>query len=140
MKSILTKGLLASAAALAIAGAFAQVQTGEPTNGSKLGVTPPPSSSATTDTSRLSSDCGRVAADQRSNQPPHDPMMLNCGHAATIMGAAPAPAAQPAVVGSTSSSTTTSSAAAAPADTGTNVAAADTTPAPKKHKARADRG
>ena len=140
MKSIIAKSLIASAAAFAIAGAFAQVQPGDPSNGSKLGVTPPPSSSATTDTSRLASDCGKVAADQRSNQPPHDPMMLNCGNKTAVVGAAPAPAAQPAAVASTTD-TTTSHSTAMSSDTTSNTTVASNEPAPKKaRKARADRG
>jgi len=147
MKSILTKGLIASAAAFAIAGAFAQVQTGEPTNGSKLGVTPPPSTSTTTDTSRLSTDCSTIAARQRSHQDGGAQIngMTNCGSnaAVTTMGAAPA---QPATVGSTadtSSSTTASSSpapAAAPMDNSSDTKMASASPAPKKHRAKADRG
>ena len=148
MKSTLTKGLIASAAAFAIVGAFAQVQTGTPSNGSSLGVTPPPSTSTTTDTSRLSSDCSTIAARQRSHQDggPQINSMTNCGNntAVTTMGAAPA--AQPATVGSTadkspgymaSGSTSSTTTASTPSDD-TTVASAS--PAPKKHRAKADRG
>ena len=151
MKSAFTKGLLASAAAFAIAGAFAQVQTGDPSNGSKLGVTPPPSTSSTTDTSRLSSDCSQVAADQRSNQAggPQVNAMTNCGHRET-MGAA-GTAATPAVVGSTSGKGSSTTASTAPASNGTamssdtgstNVASSGDTGSskPKHRKAKADRG
>ncbi|HUR89026.1 MAG TPA: hypothetical protein VMZ74_08065 [Ramlibacter sp.] len=147
MKSILTKGVLAAAASLAIAGAFAQVQTGEPSPGSKLGVTPPPSTSTTTDTSRLSSDCSKVAERQRSHQAGGDQLGANCGNT-TTMGAT-GTAAAPATVGSTTASTTTtpsssgSTGTAMPSDTGsTNVASSDMGSAPKHKakKAKADRG
>src|SRR3954468_1640014 len=119
MKSNLTKGVLAAAASLAIAGAFAQVQTGEPSTGSKLGVTPPPSTSTTTDTSRLSTDCSTVAERQRSHQAGGAQVngMTNCGNSAAVTTRGAAPPAQPATVGSnagTSSSNTASSSTAAP--------------------------
>lgn len=69
------KGVITGASALALAGVgLAQVSTGTPSSGTALGVTPPPSSNATTDTSRLNSDCEKVAADQRSHAPPYSPM------------------------------------------------------------------
>ena len=144
MKSSITKGLVASAAAFAIAGAFAQVQTGTPTNGSKLGVTPPPSTSVTTDTSRLATDCDKVATDQRSNQAGGAQVnsMTGCGHR-EVMGAAPA--STPAVVGS--DTTGASSPAPASNDTAmssgsssTHVASSRMPPKHKARKAKADRG
>lgn len=142
MKASIAKGLIASAAAFALAGAFAQVQTGTPSNGSQLGVTPPPSTSVTTDTSRLATDCDKVAADQRSNQAGGAQVnsMTGCGHR-EVMGAAPT--ATPAVVGSN----TAPSAAPASNDTAlssgsssTHVASSQTPPKHKARKAKADRG
>jgi hypothetical protein len=145
MKASITKGLVASAAAFAIAGAFAQVQTGDPSNGSKLGVTPPPSTSVTTDTSRLATDCDRVAADQRAHQAGGTQVnsMTGCGHR-TGMGAT---AAAPPTVGNngamaassaTPSSSDTSMAASGSSDT--HVASSDMGKPHKARKARADRG
>jgi hypothetical protein len=144
MKSIFTKGLVASAAAFAIAGAFAQVQTGEPSNGSKLGVTPPPSTSTTTDTSRLSTDCSTVAARQRAHQDGGAQVngMTNCGNTAAVTTMGAAPTAQPATVGSTgatSSNMASSSSTAAPMDNSSSTNVASASPAPKK-RAKADRG
>ena len=147
MKASITKGLIASAAAFAIAGAFAQVQTGTPSNGSQLGVTPPPSTSVTTDTSRLATDCDKVAADQRSNQAGGAQVnsMTGCDHRATTMGAAPA--ATPAVVGSNSAATTASPSPTPSNDTAmssgsssTHVASNNMHPKHKMRKAKADRG
>lgn len=145
MKSILTKGMLAAAASLTIAGAFAQVQTGTPTNGSALGVTPPPSTSTTTDTSRLSSDCSTVAARQRSHQAGGDQLAANCGNTATTMGAT-GTATQPATVGNNNAavastpSSTGSTGTAMSQDSGSTNMAANDTMAPKHKKAKADRG
>jgi hypothetical protein len=146
MKAIIT----AAAAALVVAGAFAQVQTGEPSNGSKLGVTPPPSTSVTTDTSRLATDCDKVAADQRANQAGGAALgSAGCASRTTTMGATtatPAVVAQPATpapadTSTASSTTTTTNSTAMSNDTTNSVAQADTAPAPKKaRKARADRG
>src|SRR5438477_2431888 len=84
--STILKGTLAGATALAIAGAvLAQVATGTPSSGTGIGVTPPPSSGATNDTSRLATDCDQVAANMRSNTPPHLPM--GCDKSRTTMGA-----------------------------------------------------
>lgn len=151
MKAAFIKGLVASAAAFAIAGAFAQVQTGDPSTGSKLGVTPPPSTSSTTDTSRLSTDCSKVAADQRANQAGGAQVnaMTNCGNG-TTMGAA-GTTATPAVVGSTGGTSSSTTASSAPSSSGTtamssdtggsNVASNDTgSTMPKHRKAKADRG
>lgn len=134
----LIKGVITAASALAMAGAvLAQVSTGTPSSGTGVGMTPPPSTGVTTDTSRLTTDCSQVAADARSNQPPHDAMGCNRAPAAAAMGATGTTAA----TGTTSSarpmasSTTTANAAA---DTGS---AADTTVHRKAKKlARADRG
>lgn len=143
MKASIIKGLIASAAAFAMAGAFAQVQTGTPSNGSKLGVTPPPSTSVTTDTSRLATDCDKVAADQRSNQAGGAQVnsATGCAHR-EAMGAAST--STPAVVGSDASSTPApaSNDTAMPSDSSSTHVASSKMPA-KHHKARkakADRG
>lgn len=139
MKAIIT----AAAAALVVAGAFAQVQTGEPSNGSKLGVTPPPSTSATTDTSRLATDCDKPAADARANQA-GGAQLGSAGCASRTTTTMGATAATPATVGSTASTATTTNSTAMSNDTtsNTDVATADTTQkkAKKVRKARADRG
>jgi len=135
--STILKGTLAGATALAIAGAvFAQTATGTPSSGTSLGVTPPPSSGATNDTSRLATDCSRNAADMRSNTPPHLPM--GCDKAATTtIGAAPATTSNSTAMGATGTpSTTTSGAAAASTDT---TAAAPAPAQPMRKVAKADR-
>jgi hypothetical protein len=120
------KGMIAAVSAVTLAGAvLAQVSTGQPTSGTSIGVTPPPSTGVTTDTSRLATDCDQVAANARANQPPHSTM--GCGKTATTtttMGATNATVATPApastttdTTASTSSTTTTTAAAPAPADT-----------------------
>ena len=140
MKANIIKGVIAVAAVFAIAGAIAQVRTGSPTNGSILGVTPPPSSSSTTDTSRLSSDCSTIAARQRSHQDGgvqvNEMAPVHCaGKTTVIMGAAPA---QPAVVESISSVPVTPApvAAAVTPEPDTTVATVTPMPRPAKH----DRG
>src|SRR5436190_6719504 len=121
------KGMIAAVSALTLAGAvLAQVSTGQPTSGTSIGVTPPPSTGATTDTSRLATDCDKVAADARAAQPPH--LTMGCdktGAKASTMGATGATVATPAPASTTtdttasksSSTTTTAAAAPAPADT-----------------------
>ena len=129
--STLLKATLAGATALAIAGTvLAQVATGTPSAGSGLGVTPPPSTGATNDTSRLATDCDKVAADMRSNTPPH--LAMGCDKS-TKTGA----------TGATTSSATTmgaTGATAAPSTTAAVPATADTTPKASTKLAKADRG
>jgi hypothetical protein len=130
--STIIKGVITGASALAMAGVvLAQVSTGTPSSGSGIGVTPPPSTGVTTDTSRLTTDCNKVAADARSNQPPHDAMGCDRrpGVAATTT-TTPAPMA--------SNSTTTSSTTAASSMPDNNAPAATTQKSQKL--ARADRG
>jgi hypothetical protein len=108
------KGVITAASALSLAGVvLAQVSTGQPTTGTGIGVTPPPSTSVTTDTSRLTTDCSQVAADARSNQPPHDAMGCNRAPGAAAMGATgtAATVAPSASSGPTASSTTTATTA-----------------------------
>lgn len=118
------KGMIAAVSAVTLAGAvFAQVSTGQPTSGTSIGVTPPPSTGVTTDTSRLASDCSQVAANMRANQPPHSTMGCDKTATTTSMGATGATVATPAPATTTTdttasrSSSTTTAAAPAPADT-----------------------
>jgi len=141
MKANIIKGVIAAAAVFAIAGAIAQVRTGSPTSGSILGVTPPPSSSATTDTSRLSSDCSTIAARQRSHQDGgveiNEMAPVHCGaHTTVIMGAQPA---QPAVVESMSSAPVTPAPAAVMTQETTSTTVATVSP-PAPRAPKHDRG
>lgn len=139
----LLKGAITGASALALAGAvLAQVSTGTPSTGSGVGMTPPPSTGVTTDTSRLTTDCSQAAANARANQPPHDPMACNRAAAAAAVvapSASPSPptAAATSSAGPTSSSTTTAATNAEPAAAGPTTQQATT---PPTRLARADRG
>ena len=134
--STILKGTLAGAAALTIAGAvLAQVATGTPSSGSGIGVTPPPSSGATNDTSRLATDCDQVAAHMRANTPPHQAM--GCDKSTTT-GATGATTSTAARTGTTAGTGAPATASAAPA-------AADMNAAPRASSnttklAKADRG
>jgi hypothetical protein len=130
--STILKGMLAGAGALAIAGAvLAQVATGTPSSGTGIGVTPPPSTGATNDTSRLATDCDKVAADMRSNTPPH--LAMGCDKSTTV-----------GTTRATTSNTTAMGANGAPASTAAAPAGnVNTTPsAPNRATklAKADRG
>lgn len=155
--SMILKATLGGAAALALAGTvFAQVATGTSSTGTAGGVTPPPSTSVTTDTSRLATDCDKPAADARSNQQPRNAEVVNCGAGARTMGAtsaattapATAPATTMGATGTTSSSTTAAttstdtSASSTTTASNTDMSSDQTTgkKAKKVRKARADRG
>src|SRR3954470_23393235 len=122
MKAILT----AAAASLIVAGAFAQVQTGTPTHGSKLGGTPPASTSVTADTSRLSTDCDKVAEKQRSHQAGGQQLGANCGTRATTMGASGTGTAATAAATPSRASGASGGTAMSSDTTSSNVAQADT--------------
>ena len=135
--STIIKGVITGASALAMAGVvLAQVSTGTPSSGTGIGVTPPPSTGVTTDTSRLTTDCNKVAADARSNQPPHDAMGCDRRPGVAATTATPATVgstATPATVGSSTTTASTMPESSAPA--------AHTTTTHKSQKlARADRG
>jgi hypothetical protein len=131
--STILKGVITGASALAVAGAvLAQVSTGTPSTGTGIGVTPPPSTSVTTDTSRLTTDCNQVAADARSNQPPHDAMGCDRRAGTATLGAVGT------TPGATTSSTTSSTTTASSMPDNGAPAAATTHRSQKL--ARADRG
>jgi hypothetical protein len=134
--STIIKGVITGASALAMAGVvLAQVSTGTPSSGSGIGVTPPPSTGVTTDTSRLTTDCNKVAADARSNQPPHDAMGCDRRPGVAAAGATTTNA----TVGSTTSNSTTANTTAS--DTTTANTMPDNGMAHRAQKlARADRG
>lgn len=137
--STIIKGVITGASALAMAGVvLAQVSTGTPSSNTSLGVTPPPSTSVTTDTSRLTTDCNKVAADARSNQPPHDAMGCDRRPGVAATTATPATVGSSTTTNSTTSSTTTASTMP------DNGMATDRTASKNTHKsqklARADRG
>lgn len=134
--STIIKGVITGASALAMAGVvLAQVSTGTPSSNTSLGVTPPPSTSVTTDTSRLTTDCNKVAADARSNQPPHDAMGCDRRPGVAATTATPATVGSSTTTNSTASSTTTASTMPE-----SSAPAAHATTHKSQKLARADRG